>query len=411
MLLDRGVKSTLAFLLAAHRCEIEELEWLARTSELVGAIGGLIHALQRERGMSNIYLASRGGRFGPMRGRQVPQCDALQAQVAAGFERLARQGAGVRNGARLFNRIAITLDALECLPALRGRIEACAVSPQEATAAFTRTVGSLLAVVFEAVDSAGDPGISRALVALFHFMQAKEYAGQERAHGAAIFASGRIDASAQARWRVLIDQQQHCHDVFREFADSQVAAAELASCDPCALAQIERMRRIGQSAGAVPADDSLVDAWYQCCTLRVDAMRSVEDVLAGHLRALCERKIAEARESLRDEQAALARLHRGAHGAPDAGPILGPQLERSVIDMVHEQTRRLQEMQDELDMARAALHERKVIERAKGILMAHRHLSEEEAHRTLRQIAMNQKRRVADVAQSLLAMAQVLPGR
>ena len=47
-----------------------------------------------------------------------------------------------------------------------------------------------LTVVFEAADSACDPDIARKLVALFHFMQGKELAGQERATGAAVFASG-----------------------------------------------------------------------------------------------------------------------------------------------------------------------------------------------------------------------------
>jgi AmiR/NasT family two-component response regulator len=41
--------------------------------------------------------------------------------------------------------------------------------------------------------------------------------------------------------------------------------------------------------------------------------------------------------------------------------------------------------------------------------MAHRHLSEEEAHKTMRQMAMNQNRRLIEVAEALLAMAEVLP--
>ncbi|MEJ6023883.1 nitrate- and nitrite sensing domain-containing protein [Ramlibacter sp. PS4R-6] len=404
------MKSALSHLLAARRCEIDELERLAHTSELVGVIGRFIHALQRERGMSNIFLASRGERFAAMRLEQIPECDALQAVVVASFDRLALDAGAVRNGARVFNRIAIALDALDGLPQLRTRIAARAISARDATAVLVRLIASLLGVVFEAVDSAGDAEISRALVAMFHFMQGKEYAGQERAHGAAVFAVGRIDAPGHERWRLLIDQQQHCLDVFQEFADPKVTAAELASCDHRTLVQIERMRRIGQSLGGMPMDESLVDAWYECCTERLDAMRTVEDVLAGHLRVLCGRKVGEARDALRDEQSTLDSLHREAAGGP-SGPPIGPQLERSVIDMVHEQALRLQEMHDELETARSALNERKLIERAKGILMAHRHISEEEAHRTLRQMAMNQKRRVADIAQALLAMAEVLPGR
>ncbi|MCY1373827.1 Nitrate regulatory protein [compost metagenome] len=75
------------------------------------------------------------------------------------------------------------------------------------------------------------------------------------------------------------------------------------------------------------------------------------------------------------------------------------------------QARRLQTMSEELDTVRASLNERKLIERAKGLLMAHRHLSEEEAHKTIRQMAMNQNRRLIEVAEAVLAMAEVLPER
>jgi hypothetical protein len=63
-----------SFLLAAKRCEIRELEQLARTGELVNVIGRLIHALQRERGLSIGFLASHGTRFGDQRLRQVAEC-------------------------------------------------------------------------------------------------------------------------------------------------------------------------------------------------------------------------------------------------------------------------------------------------------------------------------------------------
>ena len=63
-----------SFLLAARRCEIRELEQLARTGELVNVIGRLIHALQKERGLSIGFLASHGTRFGDQRLRQVAEC-------------------------------------------------------------------------------------------------------------------------------------------------------------------------------------------------------------------------------------------------------------------------------------------------------------------------------------------------
>ena len=406
------MKSGLSYLLAARQCEIDELERLSQTSELVGVIGRFTHALQRERGISNIFLASRGERFAGMRLEQIAQCDALQRETGESFDHLGTDGHRVNNGSRLFHRVAVVLQALDGLPELRSRVATQALTPRGATAAYARLIAGLLAVVFEAADSAGDPEISRALVAMFNFMQGKEFAGQERAFGAATFATGRIDAPVQREWRHLIEQQQHCFQVFADFADPQALAAEHASHDDPTLAQIERLRRLGWALDDGPADTGAVQDWYDCCTLRIDAMRVIEELLAAGLRRLCEGKIAQAQAALRNQQAVMEGLHRqaGAQGASGLARF-GPQLERSVLDLVQEQSKRLQAMSDELDTVRAALNERKVVERAKGLLMAHRQLSEEEAYKSLRQMAMNQKRRLVDVAQAVLSMADMLPAR
>jgi AmiR/NasT family two-component response regulator len=94
---------------------------------------------------------------------------------------------------------------------------------------------------------------------------------------------------------------------------------------------------------------------------------------------------------------------------PSNGEGLGPQLGRSILELVHAQSLRLQQMAAELDTARASLNERKLVERAKGLLMAHRHLSEDDAHKLMRHMAMSQNRRLVDVAQAVLSMADVLP--
>ncbi|GAB3646422.1 nitrate regulatory protein NasR [Ramlibacter alkalitolerans] len=402
-----GMKSATSFLLAARQCEIAELEELARTSELVGATGRFIHALQRERGICNVFLGSHGTRFAAQRLRQVEECEALEGQVRAQFEALETGALPVRNGSRLFSRVAVVLNALDGLAALRARIARQALSARDATAAYVRLVNRLLGVVFESADTASDPKVSRALVAMFNFMQGKELAGQERALGASVFAAGYINASGQQQWRHLIESQQACFQVFTDCADAEVQRADQASRDPAALAELERLRRIGCSTRR-ELDPALSQAWYECATVRIDALRAVEDVLARHLRELCEARIAQARSELRDQRAMLAALASepvAGNGAP-----FGPHLERSILGMVQEQSRRLQAMSDELDAVRNSLTERKVVERAKGLLMAHRQMTEDDAYKALRQMAMNQNRRIVDVAQAVLSLADVLPG-
>ena len=58
---------------------------------------------------------------------------------------------------------------------------------------------------------------------------------------------------------------------------------------------------------------------------------------------------------------------------------------------------------------RESLEERKIIERAKGVLMMKQGLNEESAYRVLRKHAMNQNRRIAEVAQAILSLTEILP--
>lgn len=403
------MKTGLSFLVAARQCEIAELEHLARTSQLVEVIGRLIHALQRERGMSNLFLGSAGQRFGDQRLQQVAQCEHFEQEVRQCFDGLDTHPTLAHNGARLFSRIAIVLHALEALPPLRQRIRNLELTAREATDCFVKLIAGLLAVVFEAADSASDPKISRVLVALFNFMQGKEFAGQERALGSVVFASGRIDATGQSHWRRLIDSQQACLRTFSQYADAPGLTADEWSEDPRTLAELERLRHVGFTLAAHgPVDTKLSQVWYDRCTRRIDSMKIIEDRLSVHLRQLCANRIAHAKAELSDQQATLESLSHQLEVSDAAPARYGPHLERSVVELVQQQAHRLQSVSDELETVRAALNERKVIERAKGLLMTHRQLSEDEAYRTLRQMAMNKNRKLADVAEAVLGMADVL---
>lgn len=65
-------------------------------------------------------------------------------------------------------------------------------------------------------------------------------------------------------------------------------------------------------------------------------------------------------------------------------------------------------LRSELGLAQQKLAERKFVERAKGLLMKARNLSEDEAYHTLRRMAMERNRRMGDVAKSVIEMAELL---
>jgi response regulator NasT len=81
---------------------------------------------------------------------------------------------------------------------------------------------------------------------------------------------------------------------------------------------------------------------------------------------------------------------------------------KPILDMAVSRFNAFSRLQRELAEARNALEERKIIERAKGILMKMRGLSEEQAFALLRQTAMNEKKKLADIAQSVVTAAGLL---
>jgi response regulator NasT len=70
--------------------------------------------------------------------------------------------------------------------------------------------------------------------------------------------------------------------------------------------------------------------------------------------------------------------------------------------------RQYQSMQKHIKELKTSLADRKVIDKAKGLIMEQRHCSEDEAYRLLRTSAMNQNMRLAQLAQNILATASLL---
>jgi len=81
---------------------------------------------------------------------------------------------------------------------------------------------------------------------------------------------------------------------------------------------------------------------------------------------------------------------------------------KPILDMAVSRFKAFSRLQRELAEAKSALEERKLVERAKGILMKMRGLSEDEAFALLRQTAMNEKKKISEIAQSVVTAAGLL---
>ncbi len=87
---------------------------------------------------------------------------------------------------------------------------------------------------------------------------------------------------------------------------------------------------------------------------------------------------------------------------------LKPSRIGSILDAAVTRFHMMHRMRVELETTRRALEERKLIDRAKGLIMKARGIDEDAAYALLRKTAMDQGRRVADVAQALVTAAGLL---
>lgn len=81
---------------------------------------------------------------------------------------------------------------------------------------------------------------------------------------------------------------------------------------------------------------------------------------------------------------------------------------KPILDMAVRRFNAVDRLRRELEEAKSELAERKTIDRAKGILMRTKGLNEEQAYQLLRKTAMNQNRKIAQVAESLVLSFSML---
>ncbi|MDM0044748.1 nitrate- and nitrite sensing domain-containing protein [Variovorax dokdonensis] len=417
---DRALPSPAARLaLAARRREIDAVRLLAGRVELAEAIGTLIHALQRERGASTIYLASGGQRFSDVRLAMAEGARQAESSVRAMFDAYEAPGQGA--SARVLALMAWTLLGLDAMQDLRSRIERRTLSAHEEVAGFSAIIAGLVELIYHLADAAQVPGVSSLLVAFLHLVQGKEEAGQERAVGALLFASGQCSEAHQQRINHLIEAQERNLQVFCDFVDAPLREKWEAQQLLPGTARLERLRRTLCAARADAALDAQhSDAWFEVCSERIDMLWELELALARRLREACAEQVRQAEQDLHDSEAVLRHLrdrpplHQHAveryfdlASQPGAVPEVidgSSGQSTSLLELVHSQSARLSSMESELDAARRALHERKVIERAKGVLMSRLRMTEEAAFRALQKTSMDQNRRLLDVAEATLAL-------
>ncbi len=245
-------------------------------AEFAPAVGGLVHALQKERGVSAGLVGATGAEFSERLLYQQKETDERQAEFVRSLSRVNAE----RIGGGLASRIAVASEAVDQISTWRGQ----SMVNTELVRHYSDAISKLIEVV-DAMPLAGtNNDLTRAVFAYSFLVQAKESAGLERATGVAGFAAGRFDPASQRHFVELIDRQRLYLSEFRAFASTEHSALLNAALVGPAAVEVERLRHIViENWRASSVGGNHAPQWYNTMTRKIDLLKDVEDRVASDL--------------------------------------------------------------------------------------------------------------------------------
>lgn len=265
---------------------------LGQMGRFAPTVSGLVHELQKERGISAGYIGSAGAKF----------ADALRAQrrgTDAALDRLQDAAATARgiDSVAFVSALDVALRSVAALPAERREVDARSQAVGDMAAAYTGMISSLLDIVQTMAMVSTDVRASAATLAYTNLLQAKERAGQERAMGAAGFGAGAFAPAVHRRFVELTALQDAFLADFREFASPEQQALLQRVLDDPVSEKVRRMRDIAVDSGyggSTAGTDA--GAWFDTMTRKIDLLKGVEDRIGADLVSATDRMHDDARE-------------------------------------------------------------------------------------------------------------------
>jgi methyl-accepting chemotaxis protein len=256
------------------------------------AIGNVVHELQRERGMTSLYVSSHGQKFGPELDRQRPETDrrAAEFQIFVSSDDKALQGAVAS--------LAEAIASLRRLPDIRSRAQRFQIEAKESNAYFTSTNHQLLTALGGIASLASDPEVGRIALAYFAYLNAKEKTGAERAQMVNVFTADKFAEGQFGLVMTYISAGNTYLEVFRLNALPEILADYRQHLTDAAFERVTAMEDIAIEKSATGGFGVNPVTWIETMTAKIETMKTIEDHQARTLHARSSAAATAARATL-----------------------------------------------------------------------------------------------------------------
>lgn len=414
-----------ATILLAKLRHIEELEKLSVCTGFIETIGLLIHQLQAERGVSCLYLASSGKRLAQERAELITQNIALVEKFSTVLQQHLDESKSA--DAKQLTLISWILLGLQQLTSFRDQVSLMKISFADCMQSYTRLIASLISLIFEITDSTVNSKVSTYLVALYNLVQGKEFAGQERAVGSYMLGSGVVQLENQQRMIGLIELQERHFEAFNQFAVDDLKDAWTKVEQDSITKQHQTYRtKLTKGKHNQPLKVNEADHWFDVCSKRLAEIWGLQCQLIQLMHDTLKVLINNAKSDLEKTRLHLNELKTKPQFNSEldgtffnlsipienafsfnADEKLQSYPMESIIHLLQLQSQQIAKIESELTGTKKALAERKQIEHAKGLIMSKMGVSEVEAYKVMRKSAMEQNRKIIEIAENILLLAKV----
>ena len=230
----------------------------------------LVHELQKERGMTAVFVGSKGEKFVnelKSQRRITDQANAKMTQALSAFS---------SENSEINNIVANIKSELNKLAPMRNKIDSLSISLGEALGYYTKQNNKMLRLTAFFINISPKEVVKLAL-AYYNFIEAKERAGIERAVASGGFAENKFTAAAFQKFISLNAKQETYLEQFLLNSSAQVIADFDNKMKNKAVVEVNKMRNIAMQVGQNGPFNIDASIWFENATKRINLLKEIEN--------------------------------------------------------------------------------------------------------------------------------------
>ena len=258
------------------RATVTEMEKIEKLSSMAGVFSNLVHELQKERGASAGFLASKGKSFGDKVIAQRKNTDEKRKPIPDAL--------ALGENVGLKAEIAEVKKLMGQLADMRKKVSAQEVTVAQEVAYYSALNASLLNSIAAMSKISNDLGMSNGISAFVNFLQSKERAGIERAKGSAGFGSGKFAPALLKDFISLIAIQNTYMNVAKSFATPETLDFMDKTISGEHVKAVDDMRQIAIASPITETLDGITGPqWFDTITKKINLLKQVENKMGATL--------------------------------------------------------------------------------------------------------------------------------